>query len=170
MSDESDRTPRVKSRRSAPIARGSRAQEEEEVDDPATVLAHSAGRQLRHLRMEPEEDAEDARTVRVSRMPVSFIGESVTDPTTAMDTSEAASRWREFGNVDEIDPTTDPHSLDAEPPKRTPEPAVHTMPREPEIVAPPVADEPAISTIVISLLLGAVLGVGAVAITALLLF
>lgn len=163
MSDESAiRTARV--RRKGPVVRPSRAvvREEESVDDAATVLAHSS-RALRRLRAEREEDAEDARTVRVSRMPVSFIGESVTDPTTAMDNSEAAARWREQAGIDEIDLLTDVHSLDPDPPKRTPEPPVSLL--APSDVVP-VVDEPAISTILISLLLGAVLGVGAVGLTA----
>lgn len=41
------------------------------------------------------EDEPDAATVRVSRLPVSFIGESVIDPTTAIDTRPQAAAWRE---------------------------------------------------------------------------
>ena len=180
---------------------------DEDTEDPATVLALASGRYLsqfstprsspipaapsrgRELRVVPavsesDEDVEDAHTVRISRMPVSFIGESVTDPNTALDTSEAAARWREQGNVDEIDPMGEPLSLEP----NYPAVGLQGERTQPRSVAARLdgarhpssdlgaddgsaaVDGPSVSAIVIALLLGTLLGVGAVAVTAMLLF
>jgi hypothetical protein len=152
--------PGARPRRPAPV----HAPRDEDVDDPATVLMSS--RRLHPMLAELEEDVEDARTVRVARMPLAFIGESVTDPTTTTDTSEAAARWRESGELDEIDLLTDPYSIDPTPPKGTAPPLAAVEDRFVGVQA----DEPALSSIVVSLLLGAVLGVGAVAAAVFLLF
>ncbi len=81
--------------------------------DPETVL---------HRDFSLDDDL-DPRTVRIHRMPVSFIGESVIDPATVRVESEEVSRWRHEAPLDEV-PLV---------PRRTPTPP----PREPVRAAEP---------------------------------
>lgn len=66
---------------------------DEPIEDPATALADPEG---------SLEGEEDPRTVRIHRMPLSFIGESVIDPTTVQHDSEEATRWRAEASIDEV--------------------------------------------------------------------
>lgn len=67
---------------------------DEEIEDPATALAGDPEGSL--------EGDEDPRTVRIHRMPLSFIGESVIDPATVQHDSEEATRWRAEASIDEV--------------------------------------------------------------------
>jgi hypothetical protein len=69
-------------------------EEEEDADDPATVLTGA-----RPKPKVPELD--DPETVQLSRMPVSFISESVMDPATVVDNSAEATRWRAVAGIDD---------------------------------------------------------------------
>ncbi|MCA9491939.1 MAG: hypothetical protein KC621_18530 [Myxococcales bacterium] len=75
------------------LGRGRLDWDEEGIDDPATALADPEG---------SLEGDEDPRTVRIHRMPLSFIGESVIDPATVQHDSEEATRWRAEASIDEV--------------------------------------------------------------------
>lgn len=127
---------------------GRRTGLDESTEDAPTVRAD--GERLRRVL---EEDAEDARTVRMRRLPVAFIGESVIDPATRVDGRPAARRWRAEGNVDEIDPLAEPPSLDPPPRLVAPE----ATPAEPADPAR-LDDEPSLAAMLLALAVGVALG------------
>ncbi|MEQ1565049.1 MAG: hypothetical protein ABMA64_05380 [Myxococcota bacterium] len=74
-------------------------------DDPATVL-QALREEIRTGAGAGRGVDGDQDTVQLSRLPVSFISESVIDPMTAYDHSPEATRWREEtqARIDEIPP------------------------------------------------------------------
>jgi hypothetical protein len=81
----------------------------EGTDDPATARAPDHPAFSSGARPNPggaaTDSAWDPETVQLSRMPLSFIGESVVDPETKFDQRPDAARWREeTSRFDEVPP------------------------------------------------------------------
>lgn len=129
-----DETPTSPGLRQSPLRAGGRTvtlTDGEDEDDPATEVDGSLEGALRRL---GSDDDGDPRTVRVTRLPLRFIGESVID-----DETVRAEGWSlPEGPVDEV-PLTAP---------RTPTPAPRRAPpgRRP-VRAPEVVVAPSVSTV-----------------------